>query len=355
LSFAKRRLEKIETGAKRDKKFARLKEELGITPEASRIGYLGVTIVNSTSPQGVLIKGIAEVSATAKSELRVGDVVINVSGKSISNIDDFNKEKLNNNSSPGDEIRIVVNRQGKTHKIDIKLMSLADYIIAEFDKAEAGDGHAMLGMAMLYKFGQGLDKNTDKLRAWLLKAAENDSVQAMNELGFIFQYGKGVKKNHKKALSWHQKAANRGVVDSMYNVGFMLENGQGKDKKDMTSALKHYRKASNNGHTKAMLKVAYAIQAGVLGNDSKKLVKLYKAVMEKNGDGRLEAASQLGTVYLKGKGGLAKNYKKAAFYARKALSFSEEISLEREDAWPLYKKMATDTLLTVITQHDGCD
>lgn len=351
-SLAKRHLKKIKTEVSKNKKMAHLKQKLGMAPEAERTSYLGIFMINSTSPKGVLIQSIEEDTAAAKSDLKVGDIITMISGQNVDNTNDFTTSKLNYNSSPEDKVRVTINRQGEVYKLDIKLMSLADYIATIYTKAETGDSHSMYSLAMQYRFGQGLDKNKDKTREWLLKASKKGSTQAMSELGFIFQYGKGVKQNYKKALSLHRKAAADGVVTSIYAVAIMLENGQGNNKKDSVSALKYYHQAANKDHTKSMLKIANMLTTGELDKNPEKMIRLYKAIIKKNEDGRLEASSQLANAYLKGKNGLEINHKKAAFHARKALSFAKETTFEQEDSWPLHKKIATDVLLTVTTKHD---
>ena len=67
--------------------------------------------------KGVYVKTIENFSAAEKAGIKVGDVIIQADGKSVSTMDELNEIK--NTHKIGDEMTLKVNRDGK--EIDIKI------------------------------------------------------------------------------------------------------------------------------------------------------------------------------------------------------------------------------------------
>ena len=84
------------------------------------IGISGIDLDEQTAKTnnlvlGVYVKSIDDFSAAEKAGIKPGDVIIEAEGKSIKTMDELNEIK--NSHSIGDELKLVVNREGK--KVDI--------------------------------------------------------------------------------------------------------------------------------------------------------------------------------------------------------------------------------------------
>ena len=86
------------------------------------IGISGIDLDEKMAKQnnlvvGVYVKSTDDFSAAEKSGIKPGDVIVEVEGKAIKTLDELNEIK--NKHSIGDELELVVNRDGK--KVDITL------------------------------------------------------------------------------------------------------------------------------------------------------------------------------------------------------------------------------------------
>lgn len=70
----------------------------------------------------------------------------------------------------------------------------------------AGDGHAeaQLFMAVLYRYGLGIEKDLTRAAGWYEKAALQGDVDAQNEIGFFYELGLGVKQDIRTAEQWYE-------------------------------------------------------------------------------------------------------------------------------------------------------
>ena len=64
----------------------------------------------------------------------------------------------------------------------------------------------MVGLANLYRNGEGVTEDTAKALYLFKKAASLGSKEAMRDLEFMYRYGIGVEKNLDKAKFWEDKA-----------------------------------------------------------------------------------------------------------------------------------------------------
>ena len=88
------------------------------------IGISGMDLDEQTAKAnnlvvGVYIKSIEDFSAAQKAGLKPGDVITSADGKSIKTMDELNEIK--NKHSIGDELKLVVNRDGKNVDITVSL------------------------------------------------------------------------------------------------------------------------------------------------------------------------------------------------------------------------------------------
>ena len=75
---------------------------------------------------------------------------------------------------------------------------------------EQDNPYAMLGIAILYKNGKGVDRDYAKAFEWFLKAAEQDDFVAQFNVGLCYEKGYGVEANAEEAFRWYEKAAEQG-------------------------------------------------------------------------------------------------------------------------------------------------
>lgn len=160
---------------------------------------------------------------------------------------------------------------------------------------------AQFNIAEMYRNGQYVEKNSKLAIEWYMKAAEQDLAEAQNALGDLYHYGGGdladsdqyhfveydkadkeknggIKVNYYQAVKWYKKAANQGYTKAEYNLGMMYHKGLGV-KKDFNKALEWYGKAADKGFAPA----AEALKIlGVARHEQKNYYDTYKFLSEDN-------------------------------------------------------------------------
>ena len=76
--------------------------------------------------------------------------------------------------------------------------------------AENGDARAQTVLALMYKYGEGVDQNLETAFTWYLKAAERNYAPAQYHAGTMLADGRGVEKDRDSAILWLTKAAKAG-------------------------------------------------------------------------------------------------------------------------------------------------
>src|SRR5438132_1139409 len=80
------------------------------------------------------------------------------------------------------------------------------------------------------KYGNGIEKDEDKVFEWYRKSAEQECIDAQNSLGFCYEKGIGTEKDLEKAVYWYQQAAENGNKFAQYNLGRCHQHGDGVEK-----------------------------------------------------------------------------------------------------------------------------
>ena len=118
----------VEILVERDGKELKLRVNLGSPPDAGRDdpARRGSSVYLGTMPDysertepGMKIQGVSEGSPAEKGGLKGGDVIIGIGDKKVGTIYDF-METLSAHK-PGDEVDVVVQRDGKELKLRVKL------------------------------------------------------------------------------------------------------------------------------------------------------------------------------------------------------------------------------------------
>ncbi len=160
--------------------------------------------------------------------------------------------------------------------------------------ATQGYAKAQYNLGVMYRNGQGVEKDDEKAVEWYRKAADQGYADAQCKLGFMYSYGYGVEKDYEKALEWTRKAAEQGYAKAQYNLGLMYRNGEGVEKDD-EKALEWYRKAADLGYAAAQcsLGIMYRNGKGV-EKDDEKAVEWYRKAADQ---GYAEAQYNLACFY----------------------------------------------------------
>ena len=103
--------------------------------------------------------------------------------------------------------------------------------------AEEGNAKAQEMVAIMYDYGNGVNKDAATAMSWYEKSAEQGNVSLQHDLGIRYFKGDRVNQDYKKAAHWWQLAAESGVAESQYNLGLMYAQGLGVDK-DEVAAVK---------------------------------------------------------------------------------------------------------------------
>jgi uncharacterized protein len=105
---------------------------------------------------------------------------------------------------------------------------------AEQDLADAQ--HAL---AILYKDGDGVQKDLTQAARWLERAASLDHVPAMIELGIAAFNGDGVQRDEKRAAKLFREAALRGNPVAQNRYARVLATGRGIDQNSVDACAWH--------------------------------------------------------------------------------------------------------------------
>lgn len=107
--------------------------------------------------------------------------------------------------------------------------------------AKNDDKPAETRLGVMYKrTGEDGVPNYSEARKWLTKAATQDKyAPAQYQLALMYEFGEGINKDMKTAADWYGKAAAQNDSYAQYRLGLFNENGWGMPK-DLTAALKWF-------------------------------------------------------------------------------------------------------------------
>lgn len=126
----------------------------------------------------------------------------------------------------------------------------------------------------------------------LLKAAENNDLQAQLELGFCYDYAFGVPQDFEKSIYWFKQAASGGEANALIRLGCKYDDGEGVEK-DEVRAEHWFRQGADQGDPICMANLGeyYENGKGGLPKDLKQALFWYVTAKEK-GFGAVEPAIQ---------------------------------------------------------------
>ncbi len=217
--------------------------------------------------------------------------------------------------------------------------------------AKADDAEAAFMLAMLYKFGLGVEEDKVQAFQWSLKAAELGHSGKMFEVAVSYIHGiNGAEKDSEKALFWAEKAiqakgkttreadepdepidniieeavfyaadaayksgeytkaiqyykygAEWGSIDAAYELALIYQNGEGVEK-DKKQAFRHLLKVAELGDPDEMFYAAISYFYGLNGaeEDPEKALFWAKKVGKAQEEGRLDAHKPIDILIKKG-------------------------------------------------------
>lgn len=166
-----------------------------------------------------------------------------------------------------------------------------------------------------------MDRDIEKAKTLLLKAAELNDAFAQSHLGFAVY-----KEGSKESLYWLDKAAENGNGEAIWHLAEYYRE------KDPKKTLYYYQKGAEMNDPDSLLALSELYEDGdiVEENPQKALEFLKRAAKAGNGD----AITELVKRYLTGTGGVEKDEKQAAYWF-KELGFKDD---ESDDVFEILKK-----------------
>jgi TPR repeat protein len=139
---------------------------------------------------------------------------------------------------------------------------------------DANNVKAQFNIGMMYRYGDGVEKNQNKAVYWIKLAAENGLKDAQNNLGLWFLAGESVDADPLEAQQWLLKAARQGDSSSMVSLGYIEMNGLVGEKNYQT-AYQWFMKASELGDPYADINLAELHQWGLGIPEDKESARRY--------------------------------------------------------------------------------
>lgn len=156
--------------------------------------------------------------------------------------------------------------------------------------------HAMNALGVVYRDGDGTDRNPHSARKWLGIAADSAGyAEAMHNLG-IFNRDNH---NYDSAAVWFDKAAKAGWQDARVDLGELRERGLG-GSKSLREAVRMYHAAAVAGSARGMMAMGRICQNGTgVGQNYKRAKEWYLHAVAA---GSVEAMNSIGILYQNGWG-----------------------------------------------------
>jgi len=116
--------------------------------------------------------------------------------------------------------------------------------------AEQGDAEAQFYLGLLYRSGEGVEKNDRTALEWFTASAKQGYLDAQYNTGIMYMEGRGVAVSKRDAFKWWQLAAERGHAPSQYNLGALYAYGIATGK-DTATAIALWQQSATQGHAEA--------------------------------------------------------------------------------------------------------
>jgi uncharacterized protein len=146
--------------------------------------------------------------------------------------------------------------------------------------AKQGDPYAQNGLGMLYRRGDGVNKDPKEAAKWFQLSADQGFLMPMYSLGEMYEIGEGVPKDYEKSFELYSVAAENGLADAQTTLGMWYEAGHGGLKQDYEKSVEWYLLAAKQQDVTAMCRVAYRYEDGLgIQKDEAKAEEYLNAVI----------------------------------------------------------------------------
>ena len=125
--------------------------------------------------------------------------------------------------------------------------------------AERGLSYAQLLLGLAYMNGTFIEKDIDKAKNWLIKAAEQELPEAQQQLGYLYALHEG---DYTNAIKYLTQAANQGLATAQMNLGNIYLEGRGIES-DPLQAANWFYKAAAQGNIEAQIALATMYTNGI--------------------------------------------------------------------------------------------
>lgn len=140
------------------------------------------------------------------------------------------------------EVRLSVSNRELLARLDTQHL---------LEKAEGGDGEAILELAAAYRVGLGVEKDLEAAASWYRRAATDGSGEAKFQLGRMYLKGTGVRRNRRHAFSWLRRAAVGGHPRAPFELGLQFAE-KSRAIPDLINAVAWLSIAYEAGHLSAL-------------------------------------------------------------------------------------------------------
>lgn len=194
--------------------------------------------------------------------------------------------------------------------------------------AERGNADAQFELGIRYLGGEGMPKDEKKAAEWLMKAADQEKLEAMNALGTMHEEGVGVPKDEKKAFEWYEKAAKYGFPLAQQNLSQCYEMGRGVEK-NQAEANKWLERAAHQEFAPSQAMYAFKLERGLgVDKNTRAAAEWYLKAAQ---NGLIRAMTHLAYLYYTGTG-VPLDYRRAEAWYRRAAR-SEDPWARNDLAW----------------------
>lgn len=123
--------------------------------------------------------------------------------------------------------------------------------------AQGGDTSAQFELAQIYGLGDGVERDPERAREWMIRAAENGHLEAQAGLGVYFTGEGQAQAQRERGIAWLHKAAERRHALAAIQLGLMaVDAGEG------VQALRWFRIAADSGDQSLQLAFSDMLQKG---------------------------------------------------------------------------------------------
>ena len=180
--------------------------------------------------------------------------------------------------------------------------------------AEQGLALAQYNLALMYKNGEGVERNLQEAFSWYRKVAEQGLALAQYNLAYMYYRGEGVERNFQKAFEWFHKVAEQGLALAQYNLAVMYYNGKWRER-SFGEAFEWYRRAAEQGYAPAQYNLAIMHYNGAgIEKNIQEAFSWYRRAAEQ---GYAKAQYNLAIMHYNG-AGIEKNIQEAFSWYRRA-------------------------------------